>query len=107
MSDVMYPSKKRIEIDGVLVHAEGDELLNFPEEAARQGYKLDDAQPRIAKERIEVDGVLVAAEGDVIPDGVDVPKKLTEAAPAPAEPAAEKPAGKKPPAAAKPSKPSK
>lgn len=69
MNEAKYPSKERIERDGVLIHAEGDDLLNDPDEAKRQGYKIEpDAEPRIATERIERDGVLIAAEGDVIPD---------------------------------------
>lgn len=69
MSEARYPSKERVERDGVLVHAEGDDLINDPDEAARQGYKLDrddTGEPVRATERVERDGVLVYAEGDVI-----------------------------------------
>lgn len=41
MNPAKYPSKERVERDGVLVHAEGDDLIDDPEEAKRQGYKID------------------------------------------------------------------
>lgn len=70
MNEAKYPSKERVERDGVLVYAEGDDLLNDPDEAKRQGYDVDieegAATVRVA-ERVERDGVLVAAEGDEIP----------------------------------------
>ena len=67
MNEAKYPSKQRVERDGALVYAEGDDLLADPDEAKRQGYKLDAAAPVIATSRVERDGVLVYAEGDVIP----------------------------------------
>lgn len=70
MNEAKYPSKERVERDGVLVHAEGDDLLTDPDEAKRQGYKVDTeegAQTVTATERIERDGVLVAVAGDEIP----------------------------------------
>jgi hypothetical protein len=72
--EAKYPSKERVERDGVLVHAEGDDLINDPDEARRQGYDPDTeegAVTRTATERIERDGVLIAAEGDVIPNVAD------------------------------------
>jgi len=69
MNEARYPSKERVERDGVLVYAEGDDLLNDPDEMRRQGYKPDSddtTEPVIATERVERDGVLVYAEGDVI-----------------------------------------
>jgi hypothetical protein len=42
VNEAKYPSKERVERDGVLVHAEGDDLINDPEEAKRQGYTVDD-----------------------------------------------------------------
>lgn len=42
MSEARYPSKERVERDGYLVYAEGDDLAGDPEEAKRQGYKLDE-----------------------------------------------------------------
>jgi len=83
MNQAKYPSKERVERDGVLVYAEGDELLNDPDEAKRQGYKVEpEAEPKRATERIERDGVLVAAEGDVLPADEDeqpkpAPKKAS------------------------------
>jgi hypothetical protein len=41
MNEAKYPSKERVERDGYLVYAEGDDLINDPEEAKRQGYKVD------------------------------------------------------------------
>jgi hypothetical protein len=70
--EAKYPSKERVERDGVLVYAEGDELLNDPDEAQRQGYDVDDElEPKRATERVERDGVLVYAEGDVIDETAD------------------------------------
>lgn len=43
MNPAKYPSKERVERDGVLVHAEGDDLINDLDEAKRQGYKIDSA----------------------------------------------------------------
>lgn len=84
-NEAKYPSKERVERDGVLVHAEGDDLLNDPDEAKRQGYKVEtDPTPKLATERIERDGVLVDAEGDPVPDVVKVD-----------EPPADKPVTKK------------
>jgi len=74
MNEAKYPSKERVETDGVLIHAEGDVLIGDPDEAKRQGYKVDEARSVTAKERIERDGVLVAAEGDVL--SVDEAKEL-------------------------------
>lgn len=67
MNEAKYPSKERVEIDGVLIHAEGDDLLSHPDEAKRQGYKVEDAQTITVSKRVERDGFLVAAEGDVLP----------------------------------------
>jgi hypothetical protein len=69
MNEAKYPSKERIERDGVLVHAEGDDLINDLEEAKRQGYDVDADGPATVRvtERVEKDGVLVAAEGDELP----------------------------------------
>lgn len=82
MPEAKYPSKERIERDGVLIHAEGDDLIDDPDEAKRQGYKIDesaDAEPQIATERIERDGVLIAAEGDVLPEGEEpAPKSASK-----------------------------
>ncbi len=97
MYDVKYPSKERIERDGVLIHAEGDDLAGDPDEAARQGYKLDGAEGDVvvAPERIERDGVLVYAEGDVIDSAdeetiAEVGKARKPAAAKPEKPAADK-----------------
>lgn len=80
--DAKYPSKERVERDGVLIHAEGDDLINDPDEAKRQGYKIDDpseSEPRRATERIERDGVLIAAEGDILPpEDDDTPDAAAE-----------------------------
>lgn len=77
--EARYPSKERVERDGVLVHAEGDDLINDPEEAMRQGYEIDEeAEPEITTERIERDGVLIAAEGDPLPAEIDEPAKTAE-----------------------------
>ena len=69
MNEAKYPSKERVERDGVLVFAEGDDLINDPEEATRQGYTVDEdtGEVPVSKERVERDGVLVYSEGDVIP----------------------------------------
>jgi hypothetical protein len=78
MNQAKYPSKERVERDGVLVYAEGDDLINDPDEAKRQGYTIGEdteAEPRIATERVERDGVLVAAEGDVLPSEDGEPAK--------------------------------
>lgn len=92
MNEAKYPSKERVERDGVLIHAEGDDLVGDPEEAKRQGYKLDESDARTitATERIEHDGVLVAIEGDEIP--------LVQAEELGLKPAAKKSPAKKAPA---------
>lgn len=73
-----YPSKERVERDGTLVYAEGDDIPETDvDELKRQGYDPDDetgAQTVRATERIEQDGVLLYAEGDEIP--ADVADKL-------------------------------
>lgn len=97
MNEAKYPSKERVERDGVLIHAEGDDLIGDPEEAKRQGYTIDESaspEPRVATERIERDGVLVAAEGDPLPDDFDEPPSVEKVAepskPSPAKRAAKK-----------------
>lgn len=100
MPEAKYPSKERVERDGVLVYAEGDDLLNDPDEAKRQGYKVDDdfgPDEVVVSERVERDGVLVAAEGDVIT--AEEAKELGIKGAKPAEEA--EPTPKKAPAAAK------
>lgn len=86
MTEAKYPSKERVERDGVLLYAEGDDLIGDPDEARRQGYDPDTeagAATVTATERIERDGVLIAAEGDEIP--VDQAAELGLATPEPAE----------------------
>lgn len=69
--DARFPSKERVERDGVLVYAEGDDIPTADaDELTRQGYNPADAEGAravIAEQRIEVDGVLLYAEGDEIP----------------------------------------
>lgn len=92
MSEARYPSKERVERDGVLIHAEGDDLINDPDEATRQGYEIEpEPSEEIATERIERDGVLVAAEGDPIP-GTAVAPEPAKKAPARKTPAKKAPA---------------
>lgn len=65
-----YTSKERVERDGVLVYAEGDDIPDTdPDELKRQGYPTDGTGAKTvrATERIEQDGVLLYAEGDEIP----------------------------------------
>jgi hypothetical protein len=66
-----FPSKERVERDGVLVYAEGDEIPASDTETLKaQGYNPNDATGAstvTVTERIERDGVLVAAEGEEIP----------------------------------------
>lgn len=98
MNEAKYPSKERVERDGVLVHAVGDDLVNDPDEAKRQGYKVDgsDGATVTVTERVERDGVLVAAEGDEIPadQAEELGLKKSQTAPVvdeePAEPAVTK-----------------
>lgn len=69
MNEARFPSKERVVRDGVLIHAEGDDLIGDTDEAVRQGYEPDDlaeSEPEYAPERVERDGVLVYAEGDLI-----------------------------------------
>lgn len=89
MSEAKYPSKERVVRDDVLVHAEGDDLINDPDEAKRQGYDIDETTGDIprATERIERDGVLVYAEGDPI-DPADADELAKHKA---RKPAADKP----------------
>ncbi len=104
MNEAKYPSKERVERDGVLVHAVGDDLVNDPDEAKRQGYKLDgsDGATVTVTERVERDGVLIAAEGDEIPadqaEELGLKKSQTAPAPAPDADAAAEPAVTKAPA---------
>lgn len=69
MNEAKYPSKERIERDGVLIYAEGDDIPVTDEgELKRQGYDVEpEAASITATERIERDGVLLYAEGDEIP----------------------------------------
>lgn len=64
--DVKYPSKERVERDGYLVYAEGDELAGDPDEMTRQGYEPDSVLVVVSGERVERDGILVYTEGDDI-----------------------------------------
>lgn len=43
VNQAKYPSKERVIRDSVLVYAEGDDLISDPDEARRQGYKIDGA----------------------------------------------------------------
>lgn len=66
-----YVSKERVERDGVLVYAEGDEIpATDVDELERQGYEVEDgvAAPNLSTERVVRDDVLIYAEGDEIPD---------------------------------------
>lgn len=67
-----FTSKERVERDGYLVYAEGDEIpATDVDELKRQGYVTDDVaevEPNLSKERVVRDGVLIYAEGDVIAD---------------------------------------
>lgn len=71
-----YKSKERVERDGVLVYAEGDDIPESDtDELERQGYPTDGSQPdtRPSPERVERDGYLVVAEGDPVVVTEDTP----------------------------------
>lgn len=103
MTEAKYPSKERVERDGVLVYAEGDDIpVTDAEELKRQGYNADTedgARTVRVAERFEQDGVLVYAEGDEIPAdvadrlGVKTGASDTEQAPTKARGAKKSPAG--------------
>lgn len=97
MSEAKYPSKERVERDGVLVYAEGDDIPSSDiDELKRQGYDPADiagARTVRATQRIEQDGVLLYAEGDEIP--AEAAERLGIKADAPAADKAERPAADK------------